>query len=373
MIGIITFHGSHNCGSMLQAYATQKFLERLGHKSEIINFRMQSQKDYYALYQTKYGLMRFCRGLLLFPIHGLRSRRAKKFEEFMNGELKLSGRELSTYDDLESVKSKYEVYLAGSDQIWSNRVPELAKSPVDYTGVYFLDFVDENKKRVSYASSIGEATFNELISKKQLLLKFSAISTREKAGANIIEKLLGVQPVETVIDPTLALNSSEWRRLSGKEPIVKGKYVLLYTLQGIRNGLQWARALKEFSARYGLIIVCVSPFFPVLSLGVKNLVDVGPKEFVNLIDNAEVVFTDSFHGTAFSINMNTPFYSLTKERSKDNRKAELLERLGLGSRKLLSYQDVALITQYDLDFSLANQTLEELRAASGAYLQKVLT
>lgn len=101
--------------------------------------------------------------------------------------------------------------------------------------------------------------------------------------------------------------------------------------------------------------------------------DVGPKEFVNLIDNAEVVFTDSFHGTAFSINMNTPFYSLTKERSKDNRKAELLERLGLGSRKLLSYQDVALITQYDLDFSLANQTLEELRAASGAYLQKVLT
>lgn len=216
MIGIITFHGSHNCGSMLQAYATQKFLERLGHKSEIINFRMQSQKDYYALYQTKYGLMRFCRGLLLFPIHGLRSRRAKKFEEFMNGELKLSGRELSTYDDLESVKSKYEVYLAGSDQIWSNRVPELAKSPVDYTGVYFLDFVDENKKRVSYASSIGEATFNELISKKQLLLKFSAISTREKAGANIIEKLLGVQPVETVIDPTLALNSSEWRRLSGE-------------------------------------------------------------------------------------------------------------------------------------------------------------
>lgn len=166
MIGIITFHGSHNYGSMLQAYATQQALLKLGYKNEIINFRMKSQKEYYALYQTKYGMMRFVRNLLLLPIHSLRSKREMKFEKFLREKYILSGDELETYEDLKTVASKYDIYLSGSDQIWSNRIPELIGSKIDYKGAYFLDFVAPGKKKVSYASSIGEATLEELEDKK---------------------------------------------------------------------------------------------------------------------------------------------------------------------------------------------------------------
>ena len=100
MVGLITFHGSHNHGSMLQAYATQKSIENLGYNVEIINFRMLSQKEYYALYQTKYGKMRFFRGLLMLPIHIARQKREVKFERFLQSRYKLSREEYASYEDL---------------------------------------------------------------------------------------------------------------------------------------------------------------------------------------------------------------------------------------------------------------------------------
>ena len=84
MIGIITFHGSHNYGSVLQAYATQKMVKDLGYESEIINFRMKSQKDYYSLYPFNYGIRTIIGNGLLLPYHSKRIDRANKFENFIN-------------------------------------------------------------------------------------------------------------------------------------------------------------------------------------------------------------------------------------------------------------------------------------------------
>lgn len=92
-VGIITFHGSHNHGSVLQAYATQKTVEELGYESEIINFRMESQKRYYSLYPKKYGIRMLGQDILMLPFHGKRARRAKKFEDFM-GKMHLYGSEM---------------------------------------------------------------------------------------------------------------------------------------------------------------------------------------------------------------------------------------------------------------------------------------
>lgn len=371
MIGIITFHGSHNHGSMLQAYATQQSLKKIGFQSEIINFRMKSQKEYYALYQTKYGVMRFVRGLFLVPLHSARRKRFNKFEDFLNNCYILSGDEMSDYKDLETVKDKYDIYLSGSDQIWSNHIPEFKGSKIDYTGVYFLDFANENKKRVAYASSIGIGTFEELKEKKNLLDKYSHIATREKRGSDIIEKVTG-KKVNTVIDPTLLLNKNDWKKISGEKPIVDGKYIFLYTLQGIRPGKKWAKELKKLSKRLGVKIIAVSPFFPIVSSGITNLINVGPKEFINLIDNAQMVFTDSFHGTAFSINMNKPFYSLTKAGSVDVRKKSLLKNVGLENREINSFDEIDKIGDYVIDYAPVNEKLELLREDSMKYLKEAL-
>lgn len=370
MIGIITFHGSHNHGSMLQAYATQQILLKLGYESEIINFRMKSQKEYYALYQTKYGLMRFIRSVLLVPIHRSRSKREKKFERFMNEYYLLSGPELENYKDLESVSDKYSIYLSGSDQIWSNLIPEFVGSSIDYKGVYFLDFVSAGKKKISYASSIGETSLEDLADKKDLLSQYSAISTREKTGADILSKLLNYK-VDVVVDPTLLLNREEWESLSGQR-IIRDKYLFLYTLRGIRPGIKWARKLTKLGKKMGYRVICVSPFFPIVYPGIKCLINVGPEDFINLIKNAECVFTDSFHGTAFSINMNKPFYSMTLNSSKDVRKKDLLRSVGLENRNLTSFEDIAHITNVNIDYEEVNMKLSELRSDSLLFLKKAI-
>lgn len=367
-IGLITFHGSHNHGSMLQAYATQQILNQLGYENEIINFRMKSQKEYYALYQTHYGFMRFFRGIILnLPFHFSKKKRFDKFENFLRKRYKLSGAELNSYDDLKKVSDKYTAFISGSDQIWSNRIPELVHSDIDYSGVYFLDFACEQSKKVAYASSIGESTYEELLPKKELLLKYQAISTREKSGAEILSKIIKAK-VETVLDPTLLLNKKDWNTIAGKSPLIKGKYALLYTLQGIRPGREWAKYLHLFGEKMGLQIICVSPFVPIISTKVRNLINVGPEDFINLIEHAEVIFTDSFHGTAFSINLNKPFYSLNRITSKDKRKIDLLKLMRLENRSISSPKDILSIKNYNLEYTEVNKILNEERVRSKNFL-----
>lgn len=372
MIGIVTFHGSHNHGSMLQAYATQQAISSLGYSCEIINFRMQSQKEYYALYQTKYGKMRFFRGLLLAPIHYTRKKCASKFEEFLSTMYTLSGEELQTYKDLEKICDKYDIYLSGSDQIWSGHIPEFKESKVDYTGVYFLDFVAPDKRKISYASSTGTATLEELEQKKSLLEQYSFISVRESSGAACLNKFLDSH-VSVMPDPTLLLSGEQWREIERKKPLVNGKYIFLYTLGGIRPGLMWARYLTKLGCKFGLKVVCVAPFFPIAFPGVTCLVNVGPKDFINLIDNAELIITDSFHGTAFSINLEKPFYSLSLPQRKDERKINLMNQLELGERNLLSYSDIEKITDYSLDYTFQRKKLRELRNLGYNYLMNALS
>lgn len=373
MIGIITFHGSHNYGSVLQAYATQKILTDLGYESEIINFRMKSQKEYYALYQTKYGMTGFIGDVLMLPVHLLRKQRFDKFETFINTRYHLSGKDIENYEGLKEVSNKYDLYLTGSDQIWSNRIPEFVGSDIDYTGVYFLDFVENGKKRIAFSSSVGEANEEDLKNAIEYLRKFSHISTRETYGVNLLSKFVD-QKVYKTLDPTLMVPKEEWSAISGKEPVVKGDYIFLYTLKGLRPGLEWGKYLSQLGKNLNMKVVCISPFFPVITPGIKNIFNAGPEEFINLINNAKLVFTDSFHGTAFSINLNKPFFSLTPGGAADVRKREILDTLGVGDRILTSQDQVAEITEWMLDYDArsTNATLNELRKEGLQYLRTAI-
>lgn len=366
-IGLITFHGSHNYGSVLQAYATQKLLEEKGDHCEIINFRMKSQLDYYSLYTAKYGLLTLGQEILMLPEHRERKRRSDKFEHFITKRFSLSGRALHTYKDLKEVSTKYDLYVTGSDQIWSDGIPELVHSDKDYTGAYFLDFVDKKKPRFAFSSSIGEIPYERLLKKKELLDRFDAISTREQYGVDVLERITK-KDVTLVLDPTLVYPSEKWRKLEKNDLTPKGKYIFLYTLHGYKNGRKWREGLSKLAERLKMPVVCVSPFFPIHGKNITTISDAGPEEFLSLIDHAELVFTDSFHGTAFSVNFNKQFYSLTGTASKDNRKVGLLRELGLEQRCLSSYDDIAKIQDYSLDYTTPNMRLEERRNGSREFL-----
>ena len=369
-IGIITFHGSHNHGSVLQAYATQKTIEILGYDSQIINFRMESQKRYYSLYPKGYGMMVLGQDILMLPLHHKRVVRARKFEDFIR-KMELSGPEMRNREELQSIVDNYDVYLTGSDQIWSNRIPEFAGSKEDFTGVYFFDFAENNKPRIAYASSVGEITYNELVEKKDWLEKFVSISTREKYGVDLLKRIVG-KDIELVLDPTFLLNKQQWGELAGDERLIKEPYVFLYTLHGIKHGIKWGRILKRFSKKTGLRIVAVSPFFPITTVGIHNVVDAGPIDFLNLVKNAELVFTDSFHGTAFSINMNKPFYSYVGKNTGDNRKMGIMKQFGLESRALESLEDIFGINDYSLDYKDYKKQIDLVRDHSKEWLMKAI-
>ena len=370
-VGIITFHGSHNHGSVLQAYATQQTVKQLGYDCEIINFRMESQKEYYSLYRFNYGRNMMAQDFLMLPLQGKRKSLANKFEDFINNKLSLSGKELHNRKELETVSDKYDIYLTGSDQIWSNRIPELVKSKEDFTGVYFLDFVKTDKPRLSYASSVGEITYNELINKKDLLAKFNAVSTREQYGVDLLKKII-TKDVALVLDPTFLLNKNDWGKVMTQEQIIKDKYVFLYTLRGLKNGRKWGKAVTEFAKKHGLKFVCVAPFFPITASAAHNMVDAGPLDFLNLMKHAEVVFTDSFHGTAFSINLNKPFYTFVGKNTTDNRKLGVMRQFGLEGRALETLEDIAKIEDYSLEYRNYSKKIDDVREQSRKWLKDAL-
>lgn len=352
---LVTFHASHNYGSVLQSYATQKLLDYLGADNTILNFQMPSQKKYYSLYGGK-GKMKL-RQLAMFPIHMQRKRRCDKFFFFQQNYLNMT-RELNTYDDLKKIDfESFDLFVSGSDQIWSNTIPEFVNSDIDYKGIYFGEFI--TCKKISFSSSTGEASEEYLETQKHNLLKFSHIAVREERGKKILDSLLDIN-CDVVLDPTLLLDKKVYEESFKLEnPVIKGHYIFLYTLQGIKSGKKWKKMLIDLVKKTGLKVIVVSPFFPIVGHNIKNVNDAGPIDFLNLLRNADFVLTDSFHGTAFSAIFRKEFLVFQKEDNKDARKKNLLKQFGLSDR-IISQKDANLvINSQKIDYNSVEEKMNQ--------------
>ncbi len=147
-VGIITFHASHNYGSMLQAYALQQVVLSMGYDCAIINFRNIAQKEMYKpifMRGTLYG--KCVRFIIQAPYALGILKKYRLFEKFLKEDLILSSKEYNTLKDLENAEFKYDYYISGSDQIWN-------VESWDFSYAYFLTFV-KSGKRIAYAPSMG--------------------------------------------------------------------------------------------------------------------------------------------------------------------------------------------------------------------------
>lgn len=364
-VAIITFHASHNYGSMLQTYALQNVVQSFGFRCEVINFRTERQKKFYDPIWKKGTLYERCKRFLLssFYINEI-IKKYDLFENFLKEEINLSTQEFSTLEELNSAKLSYDFYISGSDQIWNTLI-------LDFDWAYFLPFVNERGKKIAYAPSMGPTPELTTIEKEnriiELLKTYSSVSLRERRTAEYFKKLVGVSyPV--VLDPTMLLSREDWDRFAGDEPLIAGDYCFCYSPWMNERVLTMA---SKWAESHHMPVVVSKPFIYLSSIvkwrRIKTYVPVGPKEFLNLCKFAKVVYCDSFHAVVFSIFFKTPFFAL--DGMSDARISNLLSMTELTDRSV-GENDVVEDTR--IDFDLATSVISSYKAESSEWLLSAL-
>lgn len=377
-IGIITIVKVNNYGAELQAFALQKKLELAGFQSEIIdylyykNWRFKDTKasrPFVALgakgkvaYWVKYRLLNFILEKVLAVVNGNVRRRMMRFEDFHRQNTRFS-RTYYSMPQLYGGRSDYDVFVVGSDQVWNPS----AGSSIE---PYFLTFAPKEAKKISYASSFGVPRIVPELQErfKNLLGNIDVISVRETSGVELVRQLAG-REAALVADPTLLLTKQEWIPYMKAYPGMPERYVLVYQLSA-------SDAIVNLANRIGkergipVYRICKRAFKVEKNAGIVNILDAGPAEFLSLIANAEFVVTNSFHGTAFSVNFHVPFYTVVSSTKKNNARMEsLLSLTGLKDRMVLTELSDSVIIDVP---SFQNEQLDELRKHSLGFLQDCL-
>ena len=352
-IGIVTIIDYINYGNRLQNYAVQKILEQMGHTVDTI---------------VAVSYRRSCMNVvkkIAAPAISLKRpyiKREKEFKKFTKEYI--NEKKIYTYkgDIPESINKKYDFFVLGSDQIWN---PEFINFDVPNGGIKnrFLDFA-ENRKKIAISPSFGVSEISDEFKEiyKNGLSRFYKLSVREDAGAEIIKKLIG-KTADVLIDPTLMLTASQWKSIAKPAPInYKKPYILKYVLGN--ESEEYKKYIKSIAQTNDLEI------HEMMSLNEKNLYDAAPDVFIDLVANASLVCTDSFHATVFSILFGKPFLLHEREdalSSMNSRLETLLRKLHLENRfpDNIKYENI-----FDADYNEAYRELEKERKAFREYLEK---
>lgn len=377
MIGLATPFITNNYGTKLQAFALQSYLRENGWDNEIINYRFgQKQLNLKKIFlpnRKEYRRIGRERQEALSKQPEVKQNidvRNKRFERFTQNSYVLSERCDTLKDVSKLAEGRYSTVICGSDQIW---LPSHALEKY-----YLLDFLPDSVKKIAYAPSFGVSTIPGIVSSnyKKALEKFDAITVREDTGASLIKELTGMDcPV--VVDPTLLLTANQWVELLKIErPLIQDKYVLAYFIGAAEEHRIKARA---YAHAHNLKLVILPNIDEIVAADTEYadvpLYDAGPDDFVNLIRNAEAVFTDSFHGTVFSLIFRRNVYCFerfkkTSINSTNSRIYSLLSKTHLQSR-LVSDMEVDLPTD-TIDYTCVLNDIDLLRAYSTHILEEVL-
>lgn len=365
-IGIMTWFSYYNYGSALQVTALNSKIKELGYKTEIINYIPHGQVR--TLDDGK--ILKYCIKKLISKIKNRNLNdiedkdRDLKFKNFLDRNLSFTDL-CETKSDLFKLNDKLDAFVCGSDQIWA---------PIRFNPKYFLDFVSDDRKKIAYAPSIGlEKIEDKFIEKRManLIEKFDYLSVREHQGKKLIKEICGKE-AKVVLDPTLLLSKEEWGNFE-KPYKSNDKYILCYFLGD--NDKNWNH-VKEVAKRERLKIKIIPVFNKDYKRGYEVCDAVGPGEFLTLLKNAELICTDSFHGTIFSINYEKNFYVYERFRSNDkisqnSRINNILNLLNLNNR-LITINNKSNINTMKIDYEEAINKLKFLRKESLEFLDSSL-
>jgi len=359
-IGIITFHRAVNYGALLQAYALEKAIEKLGAQCEIIDYRTSNiEKYYYRKVSADLKPKQFIKKVLFLS---QQKKRNRQFDEFTRKYLTMTKEVYSSKDKLKKVNSRFDAFITGSDQVWNYEC-----TSGDFT--YFLDFVEDCEKKNSYAASFGKFNLksNRYDQAMKLLDSFWSISVREEVGRKFIQNNIN-KTVEVHIDPTFLLGKNEWTKIAAE--VNKSEYILLYSVDLMPSVLNVARKMAKDSG-LDLILITLRNNFIKLNDREYNCSLCSPEEFLGYIKNAKFVITNSFHGTALSIILNKEFYMVyNKDDGLDNSRLGMLLDSFLLSDRAVEYENAH--RNKNIDYSYVNQRINTKKADAVEYLKKVV-
>lgn len=325
-INIITFQRTYNCGAALQAYALSRYLEEHGHNVSIVDYRPKWVEQYKVSIKRLFSAFSV-KDLLLYPYHLLID---YKFSSFVKKYCKMTPI-VKSVEDIVRLE-KCDIYVTGSDQVWNS---EITKG-IDRG--YLLDFKTD-AKRISYAASCGWDLEEDIDDIVKVVRNYDGISVREHS----LEKALKSKGVENVIavwDPVFLLDADCYYKMLTKAKYKN--YVLLY----LKHESEELRAFAaKIAQEKNLQVVDMSKIIKQWPADRTSPV-FGPLEFLGLIESAEYVVTNSFHGTAFSIIFRKNFYSFGAG-SRTTRLSSLLEDVRLNNRMLTRCEDVTAIEEID--------------------------
>lgn len=328
-VGIITFHHSYNCGSMLQAYALQTVVERLGFRTHILNFSNEGQRRLYSVLFPLNSPKNVLKDLILLPRRSRIARNFEAYELFIAKRLHVDGPVVSDPADL--TDKGFDTIITGSDQVWNVTIE-------DGDDAYFLPWA-KNVRRVAYAPSFGArnpAVFADDPRRYASYLQgFDALSIRERNGQRWIRELAGLD-VPVLLDPTLLLDSTDYADIEETMPGLPEHYLFYYS-PGYSRDIN--RLVENVAKKTGLPVVAFnakSYYMKGMNLTSSFLLPAveSPATYLALIKNADVVFTTSFHGTIFSSVYRKPFWTVKNGGmfGDDDRVLTLVDTLGIDQR-----------------------------------------
>ncbi len=366
-VGIITLHGYSNYGNRLQAYATQKVIKTLGFDAHILIIKNISNENRIINGIIKlskvsikeiYGKIfdKINRKITYFIAKNSIKKREKMFKDFSKKHLvEIYCR--NTKNSLKCLSDRYDFFITGSDQVWN---------PLCTNSFCFLEFTDKNK-RIAYAPSFGVSDIpdKQIESFRYWLSGMKNISVREATGRIIVKKIIG-KDVIVLIDPTLMLSREEWLSVS-KEVHDKPQngYILTYFLGKLskKNKSQ----IKRVAAKKGLRIINMNDSKN------KKVYETGPSEFIDYVDSASILFTDSFHGVIFSILLKTPFVVFERNGSSKSMFSRIDMLLKIFKLEHRNEDNLILDDKiFDIDFSHIPFILEFERKKAINYLKNSL-
>lgn len=361
-VGILTFHRALNYGAVLQCYALQETVKRLGYEVDVLDYQPKYIEKYRQIYSSysishRKGIKNKIKEVLVRTLLARKVIKARDaFNSFLSEHLNIV-----RYKSLDEWNINYDIIIIGSDQVWSPTIGD------GFDKIFWGCFPHDKMRLLSYAASIGghnvidDAMWYDIC---DLVRNFDKVSVREDWFSRQLSDKIK-REVTTVLDPTLLVNRRIYENIQ-KEPEFNN-YLLLFLIVEDNYALRFA---KEIAQEKGLSIVRIKALqeFEKRDKTVVDLFSISPQAFLGYFARAAFVVTNSFHGTAFSLIYRRNFYSLDSPRI--DRAKSLLHSINLENR-IVSSKDTGVYSI--IDYSNINQRIEGLQEASFKYLLSSLS
>ena len=356
-IDVITLHAVQNYGSVLQALATQEILKQHGCDVTIIDYIRKDVR--YENLVKKWSGGNPIKALAIIPTI---LRWKNVFQSFTKKYLDLSENTYTTEDDFENYPLDADAYCTGSDQVWNSKWNN------GILPCLYLSFVPNDKYKFAFSASFGQSKLSteEINKTKPYLEQYNRISVRESEAKVILDEQYNIKNSVHLVDPTLCVSGDFWRKYETPRKI-KDDYILIYNLN---RSKEFDRYAVELSKRTGLKLVRFCTRYDQFYRPGKSMLVPEVFDFISLIDNAKFVLTDSFHATAFSLNLHTePICVYPKEFG--GRLESILKQTNTTQRHIDNYGDFDVVNRA-VDFEQVDEILSVERKKASIFIDAVV-